>query len=200
MAKIKILIIEDEPLIAEDLSAYVEDMGHQVIAIAYDSETALDYIAIHQPDLILLDITIDGSKNGLEVGAIIHDKYKTPFIYITSHSDHLTLDAAKKTMPYGFIVKPFSERDLFSTIEIALFRFDTEIKSTQLTLKKVNTIAQQNITETEFDILLDLKEGLRNQEIADKHFISINTVKTHLKKIYQKLNVHNRTSAIAKIS
>lgn len=198
--KKKILIVEDEVMIAEDLAEYVSEMGHGVIGIAYDSEMALDYVAIHQPDLILLDITIDGSKNGIEVGEIIKEKYGYPFIYITSHSDSHTLEGVKKTMPYGFIVKPFSERDLYSSIEIALFRYQAEQQKSILTIEKINKIALQPLTSTEFTILTYLVQGLKNQAIAEKNYISINTVKTHIKQIYIKLDVHNRASLVNKVS
>lgn len=200
MNKKKILIVEDEVMIAEDISEYIQEMGHHVIGIAYDSEMALDYVAIHQPDLILLDITIDGSKNGIEVAEIIKEKYALPFIYITSHSDSHTLEGVKKTMPYGFIVKPFSERDLFSAVEIAIFRYESEKKDEELSLEKVNQLSLRPLTPIEFEVLMSLVEGLKNQEIADKHFVSINTVKTHIKNIYSKLNVHNRASLVSKVS
>ncbi len=195
----KILVVEDEVIIAEDLKDLIEGLGYSEVDIVFDSEKALDYMHKNRPHLILLDISIKGSLNGIEIAKIINKKYEIPFIYITSHSDKLTLDEAKKTMPYGYIVKPFKEADLFSTLEIALYRCKRE-KKEEFKIDTINQSLKTNITFMELEVIKDLFLGLTNKQISEKHFISLNTVKTHLKNIYMKLQVNNRSSVIAKIN
>ncbi len=200
MENARIIIVEDEPIISADLAMYMKKMGHKVIGKAYNSERALDIIAIHQPDLILLDVNIEGTKDGIEIAGIINDKYKFPFIFITSYSDKETLDRAKVTMPYGYIVKPFNERDIVSTVEMALFRISSEKQGAKLDKKKINDISTSNLTRKEFEILEDILEGFSNNDLASKHFLSINTIKTHVKNLYMKLDVNNRAAVITKIN
>ena len=196
----KIIIVEDEPIISADLAGHIRKMGHLVVGRAFNSEKALDLIAIHQPDLILLDINIKGTKDGIEVAEIINEKYKIPFIFITSYSDSETLDRVKVTMPYGFIVKPFNDRDIISTIEIALFRASNNNSYTNLNKEKIDKICLAPLTRKEFQLLEEIIQGLSNSAIAEKQFLSINTIKTHVKNLYFKLQVNSRSSAIAKVS
>ena len=199
MPNIKVLIVEDEPLIAADISMILGDIDYEIAGIAYDSTTALDYLAVRHPDLVLLDIAIQGDKDGIDIAKIINEKYKLPFIFITSFSDKVTVDRAKYTLPYGYIVKPFKEKDIFSTIEMALFRFAAENRNPFPTLEIVNTVSLQRVTEKEYEVLQLVGKGLTNKQIAEKLYISVNTVKSHLKKLLTKLDAPNRSTAIAKV-
>lgn len=96
MTDIRILIVEDEPLIAEDIAETLQNMDYQVAGIAYSSDKALDMLAVRQPDLALLDINIKGPQNGIDLGRIIHKKYKIPFLFLTSYGDRQTIYEAKK--------------------------------------------------------------------------------------------------------
>ncbi len=199
MKGINIIIVEDEPLIAEDIAGVIQDAGHRVLTIEHNSEPALDAIANQKPDLVFLDISIEGSRDGIEIAGILKEKYGIPFIFITSHSDSVTLGRAKTTTPLGYIVKPFTEQDILTTLEISWFKFESEKGNNTVDKEKLDALCLEPLTPKEFEILLDLKDGLTNQALADKHFVSINTIKTHLKKLFRKMDVGNRTSAIAKI-
>jgi len=199
MSEIRILIVEDEPVIAEDIASNLNAIDYLVAGIAYTSEKALFYLDTKSIDIAILDINIKGSMNGIDLAKVINEKYKLPFLYLTSYSDKETIDQAKKTMPYGYLLKPFREKDLFSSIEMALFRFSKEHKKNIPNLEQLNKPLLTQITAKEYEILIEICEGLTNKQISEKHFISINTVKTHVKKILQKLDVINRTSAIHKI-
>ena len=196
MPKLKILIVEDEVLIAEDIAAHLRKTNFEVAGIAYDSERALDLIANRKPDAVLLDVNINGSKDGIEIGEIINEKYKLPFIYLTSYADRATVERAKVTMPYGYIVKPFDERDLMTSLEMAVFRHAQFNQTSVPSFEKINEQIITPLTEKEYEIALELYEGISNKAIAEKHFISINTVKSHVKNIYSKLDVHHRTALI----
>ena len=150
MTDVRVLIVEDEPLIAEDISDFLSEIDYTCAGIAYDSETALDMLVNRHPDIALLDITIEGSMNGIDLAQIINQKYDIPFVYLTSHSDKATLDCAKKTLPYGYIVKPFNEKDLLSTLEMALFRHATENKGVLSDLNVINKKLDVKITGREY--------------------------------------------------
>jgi len=129
LGKINIYIVEDEPLIAEDIAANVEDLGYHVSGIADNALDAIADLAATPPDIVLLDINLEGDIDGVALAWRISEKLKIPFIFITSHADKATIERVKATNPAGFIVKPFDERDLRSNIEIALFRYANAISA-----------------------------------------------------------------------
>ena len=114
-----ILIVEDELLIAEDIKTTVEELGHNVIAIAVRADKAIEILNSQKVDLILLDITIKGGLNGIDLAEIVNQQFKTPFIYLTSHADPKTVTEAIKTAPQGYVVKPYSNSDLYTSIALA---------------------------------------------------------------------------------
>ena len=198
MSEVRVLIVEDEPLIAEDISDFLGETNYICAGIAYDSETALDMLVNRNPDVALLDINIEGTKNGIEIAQAIRKKHNIPFIFLTSHSDKETLDKAKLTLPYGYIVKPFNENDLISSLEMAVFRHANENKSDVPQMSYINSRIPSPLTEKEYACLVQLSNGLTNKQMAEIQFISINTIKTHLKNLFIKLDVPNRTKAINK--
>ena len=121
-------IVEDEPLIAADLEANIEDLGYRVTGIADNALDAMADISTSPPDIVLLDINLEGDLDGVALAWKISEKLEVPFIFITSHADKATIQRVKATNPAGFIVKPFDERDLRSNIEIALYRFANSIE------------------------------------------------------------------------
>lgn len=117
---IAVLIVEDEPIIADDIALSLEELGFEIDQIAASSEEALNQLKVKKPDIVLLDIKIKGSEDGIRLGHHINQKYQIPFVYISSLYDQNTLARAKATNPSGYIVKPFKESDLKVTIELAL--------------------------------------------------------------------------------
>lgn len=196
---VNILIVEDEPIIAADIESTLLKNDMNVIGIAYNSTQAIDKLSSQPIDLVLMDIAIRGDKDGIQIAEIIKNSYHIPVIYITSFSDKETLERAKLTMPYGYIVKPFKDKDIISTVEIALYRYSMENSSTKLTKLHAEEVAKVPITESEFNTLLLLWEGKSNKSIATELFVSINTVKTHIKNIFNKFDVNNRSELIAKL-
>ena len=197
--KLKILIVEDEVLIAKHIEDALISNDFLPIGIAHDSETALDYIHNRKPEFVILDINIDGQKDGIEIAEILKDNHDIPFIFLTALSDIKTLDRAKKVNPCGYIVKPFKTRDLVSSITIGLYNFEFRKTEKTLNIKDVNALALDPLSQKEYEVLLDITEGFTNAQIAKKQFISLSTVKFHTQNIYSKLDVSNRTSAIKKV-
>ena len=199
MKKIRILIVEDEALIAKDIELSLRQLDYSIIGIAYDSVTALDMIHSRNTDLVLLDIELNSEMTGIDIANILNDKYKIPFIYLTSFSDPCTIDFVKKTLPFGYILKPFSERELYSAIELASFRLEERKFDGFPDLDTINTVCFTPMTAREYDLLVGIFAGKSNQELADGNNISINTVKTHLKNIYYKMDASNRHNVLSKI-
>ncbi len=195
----RILIVEDEPIIADDIERVLSIHNYEVAGKAYSSTKAIDMLNSRYPDLVLLDIALKGDKDGIDIAHIIRNTYKIPFIYLTSFSDKLTLERAKPTMPYGYIVKPFKDKDLLTTIEIAIYRYTAE-KNMHILLKdKVDSLMDQQLTNMEFKIVELIWHGKSNKEIGDELFISLNTVKTHIKNIFIKMEVKSRNELIVRL-
>ncbi len=199
MTKLKILIVEDEALIAKDIEFSLMQLEYSIIGIAYDSTTALDMIHNRNPDLVLLDIELNSELSGIDIAKILNKKYKIPFIYLTSYADPCTIDFVKTTLPFGYILKPFSERELYSAIELASYRLQEQGEKGFPDIKKINSLTIDSLTSREYDLLSGLFKGKTNQELAKDYYISVNTVKTHLKSIYSKMGVSNRHMALSKI-
>lgn len=122
MAGAKVLIVEDEILIARELEVTLCHLGYEVVEIASSAETALQKVASAAPELVLMDIVLQGEQDGIAAAAQIHDRFQIPVIYTTAYADEATLERAKLTHPFGYVLKPFNHRDLRVTIELALFR------------------------------------------------------------------------------
>ncbi len=118
LKKPKIYIVEDDPIIAATIETALEKQGYTIIGDAEDYDTALKEIQEIKPDLILLDIQLDGEKDGIDL-AMELDKNNIPYLYLTSQTDPNTITRVKATKPLGYIVKPFTENGLRSNIELA---------------------------------------------------------------------------------
>ena len=199
MSDVNILIIEDELLVAQDIASRIKKLGYEIAAIKGDYEGAMNYLQIHSPNLILCDIMIDGSGDGIDVAEYVRNTKKIPLIFLTALSNKTTLERAKKSLPYGYIVKPFNTRDLLSAIEIALYKHSIEIEALQLSIEKINGISHEPLTEREYEMLMDITKGYNNAKISEDRFISVSTVKYHIGKLLEKLGVGNRAEALHKI-
>lgn len=119
---IRILVVEDELIIAEDIRTKLTSLGYNVIGLAMTADEAEKYLSEDRPDLVMLDIMLKGDRDGIDLGRIIRDNYKIPFIFLTSYSDRETVERARSVLPDGYLLKPFTDKDLFTAIEIAIFR------------------------------------------------------------------------------
>ena len=125
MTEARVLIVEDETLIAMDLEAQLQNLGYRIVGVASSGEEALALTGSLMPDLVLMDIRLRGPMDGIEVAKAV-GRLRVPFLYVTSYTDEDTLQKAKLTEPLGFLVKPFSARDLHSAIQVALYRSDAD--------------------------------------------------------------------------
>jgi signal transduction histidine kinase len=131
MAAVKILIVEDEMVSAMSLAADLEDMSYEVVETATSGEEALQFAAQLQPDLILMDINLVGSMDGIEAATEIRQRYNIPVVFLTSYSDDETLKRARQAGSFGYLLKPFKVSEVRASIEIALGKFQEEISLAQ---------------------------------------------------------------------
>jgi len=125
MEKIKVLIVEDEFIVANDLRIMLRKAGYTVAGIAPSTDDARRLIRLHKPDWVLIDIVLKGSESGIDLAGELH-RQKIPFLFISANTNQATLELAKATEPFGFLVKPFRERDLFVMLDIARYRYDLD--------------------------------------------------------------------------
>ncbi|GAA4785453.1 hypothetical protein GCM10023231_11690 [Olivibacter ginsenosidimutans] len=118
MQPLRIAIVEDEMIIASDMQDMLLELGYQICGIAATHAEALILAKQEKPDLFLLDITLKGKLDGLQLAQALRQQ-NLAFIFVTSHSDYTTIGKAKETQPYGYLIKPFSKQDLYATIEMA---------------------------------------------------------------------------------
>src|SRR3954464_12235127 len=121
----KILIVEDEFIVANDLKIMLLKAGYQITGIASSVVQARKLIEAKRPDWVLLDIMLKGDLTGIDLAWELREK-QLPFLYISANTNQSTLEAVKATHPYGFMVKPFRERDLIVMLDIAKYRFNQE--------------------------------------------------------------------------
>jgi DNA-binding LytR/AlgR family response regulator len=166
MSKVNILVVEDESIVSKDIQQSLKKLGYNVVGAASTGEVAVQLAEEKQPDLILMDIMLKGAMSGIDAATEIKEKLNIPVIYLTAYADESTLSKAKITEPFGYILKPFKEIDLHTSIEMALFKHKKETE-----LRK------------ERDLLYSLVE---NKEGNDILFVKANSklVKLNTKDIY----------------
>ena len=126
---IKILIVEDNVIIADDMQSMLEEIGYEVVDNVIVYEQAIEVLKNHHVDLVLIDIILASDKTGIDLGKHIRQNYNIPFIFVTSNSDKATVENAKTVKPDGYLVKPFEQQDLYTSIEIALSNFNYSKKN-----------------------------------------------------------------------
>ena len=126
MAKAQILVVEDEGIIAQDIQNTLKKLGYAVPAIAYSGKEGIEKAQEIQPDLVLMDIVLGGGIDGIEAAEQIRRRFHIPVVYLTAYADEKTLQRAKITEPFGYILKPFEEKELYITIEMALYKHEME--------------------------------------------------------------------------
>ena len=147
----KILVVEDEILVATDIEESLESLGYEVLNAVATGPDAIAEVEKNLPSLILMDINLKGDMTGIEAATIISQNHNVPIIYLTANADLSTINQAKVALPYGYIIKPFTDKDLQTNIEIALFKFENDMK-----LK---------MESEQFNTFFDLKDHDKNQII-----------------------------------
>jgi PAS domain S-box-containing protein len=145
MAKERILIVEDEAIVAADLETTLQKLGFTVVATAATGEKAVENAETTKPDLVLMDIRLKGEMDGIDAAEQITAQFNIPVIYLTAYADETTLERAKTTMPFGYILKPFQENDIRAAVEVALYKHQME--GMLSSIQNWHASALQNIPE-----------------------------------------------------
>ena len=128
-----ILVVEDERIVAEDIQDRLLQLNYAVAATTGRGEEAVSLARRHNPDLVLMDIRLQGQMDGIEAGRIITEELHLPVVFLTANSDNDTLERAKAAEPFGYLLKPFVEQELKTTIEMALYKHQAEMERRRLT-------------------------------------------------------------------
>jgi len=149
MSKARVLVVEDEAIVAMETAKSLQNLGYEVISTVNSGDVAIKKAEDENPDIILMDIRIQGDKDGIETAEIIRNKYGIPVIYTTAYSDDERIERAKQTIPFGYIIKPTQERDLKVTLEMALYvsRVESERIKTNLKLKESEKQLKERLKE-----------------------------------------------------
>lgn len=166
MPKTNVLVVEDESIVSKDIQYSLKKLGYNVVGAAASGDRAIELARSEKPDIVLMDIMLKGEMNGIETAEVMKTELGIPVIFLTAYADDSTLSKAKVTEPYGYIIKPFKEVDLHTTIEMALYKHDKN--------KEV---------EKERDLLYSIVE---NKDSKDFIFVKSNSrlVKLNTKDIY----------------
>ncbi|WP_413160789.1 ATP-binding protein [Capilliphycus salinus ALCB114379] len=210
MSEAKILIVEDEFLIAQGLARKLEKLGYQVIDIVASGAEAIQRTREFDPDLILMDIVIEGDRDGIETAAEIYESYFVPVIYVTAYADDQILKRAQVTGSYGYILKPFNERELHATIQIALSKHRQAIqlqkslenaenkcqeKSQHLSRASHNLRNRMTVIQAIAGILHEYGEQLTSQK-RQKHLDLIRTSIQNMDEILEDVLFLNRSETV----
>lgn len=144
MKQRQVLIVEDETIIARDIQRKLTMLGYDAPIIASSGEEAVAKAEELNPDLILMDIVLKGDVDGIEAARLIRERFDIPVVYLTAYADEKTLERAKVTEPFGYMLKPFEEGELHSNIEMALYRHSAE-KEYRKGIKKIMSSLQKTV-------------------------------------------------------
>lgn len=122
MGKTRILIAENESIIAQDLQQRLQNWGYEVIAVVSSGKEAIQKVEENNPSIVLLNIGLNGEIDGIEAATEIHSLFRVPIVYLTGYADERTKKRARIAEPYGYIIKPFEDRELHTAVEMALLK------------------------------------------------------------------------------
>jgi signal transduction histidine kinase len=171
MTATNILVVEDESIIALDIKNSLKKSGYNVVGLATSAEEALKKISDLHPDLVLMDIQLRGAIDGVETAEQIRSQFQIPVVYLTAHADEHTLQRAKVTQPFGYVLKPFEDKELTTTIEIALSRHQAEkaIRQALLKEKELSELKSRFVSVVSHEFRNPLSTILFSTELLERY-------------------------------
>ncbi|BBO83282.1 hypothetical protein DSCO28_38480 [Desulfosarcina ovata subsp. sediminis] len=171
MKDLKILIVEDERILAEDLKETLLELGYNVAGNVGSGEEAVELASKTEIDLALMDIKLEGEMDGVSTAEALRDRFDIPVIYLTAFSDDALLQKAKKTEPFGYVIKPYRASEIKSVIEMALFKIEVERKRKE-SYKNLASEAQDRANklvkmDTTLKTLMEYRENEKNEVIRN---------------------------------
>ncbi len=198
IAEVPILIVEDNPIISADIESLLDSEGFNILGVAHNASEAFDYLQFKSVGFSLLDVNLGTGQTGLDIAKVIDEKYNIPYVFLTSFDDELTINEAQNLSPYGYIVKPFQERTLLTTIKLAISNH-SKIVNSDSSIAHLMHLVNTPLSNQEIKITKALISGKSYKEIALDLFVSINTIKYHAKNIYMKFEIKSRAELAALI-
>lgn len=189
----KILLVEDELIIAEDMKVMLEKLNYHVIGIAVNYDEAIQLIKSNIPDLVLVDITIEGTKDGIDLVAHINEYFDIPVIFATSNTDVSTVEKAKKVISHGYLLKPFSQDDLYTSIELAIANYKKTTRANQKPKDSIFIKDNDLFVRVNIDEILWLKSdgNYTDVQAENKCYVVRGTVKEILDELDERfIRVH----------
>lgn len=186
MSTTKILIVEDERLIARDIALTLEHAGYEVVDILSNGNEVIDRVPKLKPDLVLLDINILGSIDGVQVAEYLHRYWQTAVVFLTANSDESTFDRAKHTGAYGFLIKPYHSRQLLTTVENAILTHQNN-QSRLANLRRNITAALPHELNTALNSILGLSEIIATEynNLSDEEVLEfISDIQSSAKRLH----------------
>ncbi len=170
MNKEKILIVEDEKIIALDLQRRLERFGYTVVGMASEGEAAVELAGKAGPDIVLMDIHLPSAMDGIEAAGIIRNKLGLPVIFLTAYTDETTLERAKAVEPYGYILKPLKERELLTTIDIALYKnaMEKKLRKQERLFSAILHSINDGIVATDMDLNIQFMNSVAEEITGHK--------------------------------
>lgn len=196
----KLLVVEDDRTTASIIKMYLQNCDYQVVDVVRTGNHAIESAERNSPDLVLMDIKLDGEIDGITAANIIINNLHVPVVYITSFSDEGILKRAQMTNHSGFINKPVREVDLKTTINLAVNNHNN--RTSNPARKKLNLselASAYNLTKSESKVIIKLLQNPDLAATSDDFDITINTLRTHLKHIYKKTGTNSKAELLMKI-
>jgi DNA-binding LytR/AlgR family response regulator len=175
MAKTSVLVVEDESIVAKDIQNSLKKLGYTVPSVENSGEDAIDAAGLHRPDLILMDIMLKGDISGIDAAEQIKNRYQIPVIFLTAYADESTLSKAKVTEPYGYIIKPFKEIDLHTSIEMALYKHGKEQE-----VKKERDLYSSIVLDKSSEDCIFVKSNSRLVKVKTKEIYFVEALKDYV--------------------
>jgi DNA-binding LytR/AlgR family response regulator len=176
MSQYNILIVEDESIVAKDIQQSLKKQGYNVLDICSSAESAIEVAGEKKPDLILMDIMLKGDKSGIDAADIIRKSMNVPVVFLTAYADKSTLSKAKITNPYGYIIKPFKEIDLHTTIEMAIHKHASDNA-----VIKERDLLYSLVENKEGNSILFLKSHARLDKVRANEVLFVEALKDYVR-------------------
>lgn len=188
MAKTSVLVVEDESIVAKDIQNSLKKLGYVVPSVENTGEDAIDAAGQYKPDLILMDIMLKGDISGIDAAEQIRNRYQIPVIFLTAYADESTLSKAKVTEPYGYIIKPFKEIDLHTSIEMALYKHGKEQE-----VKRERDLYSSIVLDKSSEDCIFVKSNSRLVKVKTKDIYFVEALKDYviIQTIDSKYTVHS---------
>ncbi len=179
----RILIVEDELLVAKGLSEILEARGFEITDNVTSVEDALISINTIEPNIVLLDISLNGTKDGIDLGRELKSRFNIPFIYITSYSDNITFERAKITNPYAYITKPFKEMDVILATDLAISNYINKEESRQNSTDQSSPVPGMEIRKIRAYVLAHLHDTIKLSHLAETVGLNVHHFSHYFKKV-----------------